>query len=142
MIKIHVLFELSYAWQLLPDIIFNHFLWKSQELFSASFIFGWRQYFFRSIFDEINDGKELKSCNSVKTFTYGRGCDSSLMELRFFCSVQKQVFSCQAQKICIIILLVMTRFMFLCSNKYNIENNLFLNTDDKNNILLIQTWNA
>lgn len=54
--------------------------------------------FFRSIFDEINDGKEPKSCNSVKTFTYGRSCDGSLMELRFFCSVQKQVFSCQPKK--------------------------------------------
>lgn len=30
MIKIHVLLELSCAWQLLPDIIINHFLWRSQ----------------------------------------------------------------------------------------------------------------
>lgn len=84
-----------------------------------------------------------RSCNSVKTFTYGRGCDSSLMKLKFFCSVQKQVFSCPAQKInYYYFLLVMTRFTFMCSNKYNVEKNLFLNTDYKNNILLIQTWNA
>lgn len=126
--------------------LFNHFFVEvSGVVFSQIYFWMKAIYFFRSIFDEINDGKELKSCNSVKTFTYGRGCDCNLMELRFFffCSVQKQVFSCQAQKInYYYVLLVMTRFMFLGSNKYSVENNLFLNTDDKNNILLIQTWNA
>lgn len=69
--------------------LFNHFFVEvSGVVFSQIYFWMKAIYFFRSIFDEINDGKELKSCNSVKTFTYGRGCDCNLMELRFFFSVQ------------------------------------------------------
>lgn len=60
-IMIKIMFCLSFLMlgNCFQTSLFNHFLWRSQELFSDRFIFGWRQYFFRSIFDEINDGKEL-----------------------------------------------------------------------------------